>query len=116
MEFFLILWLGWCLGNLFLMWRSDPNVPAYTGFKIIMPTWLNKALTSDEWTAVMLHELGHMYYKHTWKNYAMVCVFAFPSKKRILKQEQEADAYAISQGATENLLLSARSKMKKYGG
>lgn len=94
----IVLWCTWCALNLLLMALARPRVPAYTGFRIVMPEYLKQQLTISEYRAVLTHEHGHRYHLHIWRNYVRVCVFWFPSKTHLLAQELQADDYAISQG------------------
>lgn len=94
----LALWLTWCLINLLSMALVIPQVPAYTGFRIVMPAHLAVVLTLDEYRAVYAHELGHKHYRHAWRNFARVCIFWFPSKARLAAQEQQADDFAVELG------------------
>ena len=102
------LWLTWCVGNLLLMAVVVPKVPSYTGFRIVMPEYLEQCLTINEYCAVLAHEQGHRHYHHAWWNYARVCVFWFPSKLRLAAQEIEADDYAIGQGCALALATALR--------
>jgi beta-lactamase regulating signal transducer with metallopeptidase domain len=102
------IWLVWCLGNLALMALVVPRVPAYTGFRIVMPEYLKQALTMDEYFAVLAHERGHRHHRHAWWNYARVCVFWFPGKVRLAAQEIEADDYALGQGCALALATALR--------
>ena len=98
MIYFLSLWLSWCAFNLLLMAIARPRVPAYTGFRIVMPEYLKQQLTIDEYCAILAHEQGHKHHLHAWCNYARVCVFWFPSKTHLMVQELQADDYAVQQG------------------
>lgn len=104
----LSLWFAWCLGNLALMAIIVPKVPAYTGFRIVMPEYLKQCLTINEYCAVLAHERGHQHYHHAWWNYVRVCIFWFPSKLRLAVQEIQADDYAAGQGCALALATALR--------
>ena len=108
MTYLLSLWLSWCALNLLLMATAHPCVPAYTGFRIVMPEYLKQRLTINEYCAVLAHETGHKHHKHAWWNYARVCVFWFPSRVRLLAQELQADDYAAQQGCACALASAIR--------
>ena len=58
------------------------------------------------------HELSHLEYFDTlsWFNYNFVRGFKIHSKKYLIKEEREADIYAITKGYTRELYLQRKSR------
>lgn len=90
--------------------RFPPDCPCYTGFRVVMPAWLDDILTPDEIEAVLAHEQGHQHHAHVWRNLAAKCVF-LPVDR--LAQEHQADDYAAS-GGHAGALASALAKISTH--
>lgn len=91
----LVLWVIWCVSLLLMMALARPNFPCFTGFRMIIPDEVVDKLTHDELVAIILHEYGHMHHLHVWKNFFLACLFKKPSSSTRLRQELEADDFAM---------------------
>jgi len=108
LDLLLYAWLAWCAFNLACMALVVPKVPAFTGFRIVMPEALRAVLTPDEFHAVYLHECGHRHHWHSWKNFARACVFMWASHELRSFQELEADEYVRRLGCGVALASALR--------
>ena len=107
MNWILGIWLFWVILNVILFIVSPFIVksagPVTNGLFIKVPDDLKAKVTAEEFDALMAHEHGHMYHAHNLTNLLGVCFFFFRTKKRMVKQELQADDFAAKHGYAKEL-------------
>lgn len=114
-------WLGWSGFNLLLIvvagnyGASDPLLAMHVR-GVFHPTiharpGLERQVTSVEYSALMLHELGHIALGHLWRNAMMAVVFPWwPRSQRVAEQQElDADRYVLRFGNGKALASALRS-------
>lgn len=89
-------WAAWCLINFVVAATFDPQVPACTLFRVVIPQRFHDLLTPDEYEALRQHELGHRHYWHPWINLVLACFFIPLRPAWRVKQELQADDFAAT--------------------
>lgn len=93
----------------------------YINEKIVLTKGILKFLNKDEIKAILLHEKGHIIFKHNAKKFFYSLLLSpfvfFGFFKRfynivIEHMEIEADRYALNEGISPNLLITAILKVK----
>jgi Zn-dependent protease with chaperone function len=118
-----IAWCVWAAFNLCIVLMSERRTLAMaTGahvvgiwrYRIVVPEEVIEKLTLVEYSAVWMHERGHIHHQHIRKNLVRAVLFPFGrSRARAESQELEADAYAVQMGYGPHL-ASALRKLSRH--
>lgn len=113
-----IVWLAWAVFNITLACMIGRiavrnGVEIYvTGVlrpRIYVTDNVKRRLTSREYDAVIAHELGHIAYGHIWQNLLLaIFVPLYRPAKLSLKQELQADSFAVHRGYAGDLASALR--------
>ena len=91
---------------LMLLGGLHADTATFNGFWITIPRGVRSSLSERELEAVRLHEEGHRFHGHVWRNYWRWLVLDPVDAKVRQKQEMEADDYAEARGYGADLATS----------
>lgn len=111
-------WIAWALFNAALIALTERRA-LRSGYDVyVVGIWrpricvseqVKARLTEREYDAVVAHELGHIVHGHIWKNFLLaVALPCYRSKKLVVQQELQADAFAVQRGYAIELARALR--------
>ena len=103
LKIILLISLAWVIFNISMLIIPPRTIGAYSRLsRVYIPKEYYWTLTKPELLAIFYHELGHITHKHAIKNCIKAIFFIKRKEDEIIKQECEADDFAIAFGAQQS--------------